>query len=200
MSAYYVPCCGNNCAYGYIISMTDLFYCPGLTFEVYINGYNLFRYNACGVCSTIYHDCYFPNCTDCCEQCWTPDGFGGYSSTYTYDYSYARFRTASSIAGGAPDTYGSGYTTFSVCNPLTPCGCSLIKSTGTNIMSIQLDPKNYIGAVYKQTLFRIEKVQIGGGVVSYREGSIIRNGSFFQTAGDMLSNFTMSFPAGSLFV
>lgn len=219
-SVYYIPCCGDDCIYGYIISLTDWNYCPSFKYSLDINGVDLgMVYMSCnegctfiqGMCYSGYGSCsgpWFSNeggpCSRCCQNCSIYNGTNADGSpSYCADqnnrfYASKRYRSAT-ITGGNTSDFGSTYTNFSVCN--VNCGCTVIKQVGTNTLNLSRYAVSLVSDPFVETKVLIEKVRIGGSVVASTEGTI---GYYFgwYTDGSMTggpSNFSMNFPGGSLF-
>lgn len=211
-NTYYIPCCGGSCVFGYIISFTDVNYCPSIRFSVNINGINVGYYGSCGGsynCGTIHGKCdasggscsnILAACSACCQICCVPTGTLNGQTTYcceqrNTDYASERYRSASSITGNRSDWFGSTYSTFNMCQE--NCGCTIIRASGNNTLTLGITSVSFTGPAKTETDIRIEKVRIGGGVVAATEGRVTYSGGW-SYSGSMTSS-GMSFPTGSSF-
>ena len=205
---YYIPCCGGNCAYGYIVSVTDITFCPNPQYNLYLNNIYIGFHGSCSACGTLRQYCYsetgscsniWASCSSCCVVCnvkngTNPDGSSTYCNQAQTGFTSTRLRSASSITGGSTSKYGSSYNNFNICSQ--DCGCSTIRASGNNIFSAINVSFNYTGNPTFRTDFMVEKVMIGGSVISSTTGRItFSNGIWSYTGG--MANGAMSFSGSS---
>lgn len=227
-NTYYIPCCGSDCAFGYMISVGDGYYTPNMIWNVYINDILLTSNapsdgfgNTGARCSTLYGKCI--GWSSCCQfNCSSSEYdttlgriiyYGCYENNYYYYYK--KYAT-----GGDHNT--TNFPSYvpreqvNICQKGN-CGCNVIKQSGTNVVkfSLQYPSVGFAQEAYGNTIFEITKINLltntavatysGWVAASWYSDTFPYNyvGFYWSSSGvsrvGISTSWTMNMPAGSLF-